>query len=72
MFALNAHNFKYVLDHLSHVPIVEIMSTGTIGITSMFMGQSISTSASTSLSPLTALTADTIAKRVVEVTVGAP
>ena len=47
MFSLNAHNFKCVLDDFSHVSIVEIMTTGTIGMTGMFMGQSISTSTST-------------------------
>ena len=56
MFPLNADDHRYMFDHLSHVPIPEITFIGMVGITGLFMGQSISTSTSVFLSQTTALT----------------
>ena len=55
MLHLDAPNPGHALGHLSHVPIAGFMSVGVAGTAGMFMGRSISTSASP-LSQRTALT----------------
>jgi len=56
MFHMDTPNTGHVLSHLSHVPIAGFMSTGVAGTTGMFMGRSISTPASVSLSQPATLT----------------